>query len=129
MATLEQQIESQKEAAEKTKAATVSAADLAAERAAKAVLGNFLDQVGAKFQGDLPSEPTYDLLREADETIAKLKQQVGTLSIPRLLFDRVMGSIARAANKLRSRRREPTRNTAWATEQKPMGSSSLSTTG
>ena len=67
MATLEQQIESQKEAAEKTKAATVSAADLAAERAAKAVLGKS-EQV-AKFQGDLPSEPTYDLLREADETI------------------------------------------------------------
>jgi maltoporin len=78
MATLEQQIESQKAAAEKTKEATVSAADLAVERAAaKAVLRNS-DQVGAKFQGDLPSEPTYDLLREADETITKLKQQVGT---------------------------------------------------
>jgi maltoporin len=36
------------------------------------------DQVGAKFQGDLPSEPTFDLLREADETITKLKEQVGT---------------------------------------------------
>jgi maltoporin len=77
MATLEQQIESQKETSEKTKEATVSAADLAAERAAKAVLRNS-DQVGAKFQGDLPSEPTYDLLREADETITKLKEQVGT---------------------------------------------------
>src|SRR6267154_308364 len=77
MATLEQQIESQKATAEKTKEATVSAADLAAERAAKAMLRNS-DQVGAKFQGDLPSEPTYDLLREADETITKLKQQVGT---------------------------------------------------
>jgi len=77
MATLEQQIESQKAAAEKTKEATVSTADLAAERAAKAMLRNS-DQVGAKFQGDLPSEPTYDLLREADETITKLKQQVGT---------------------------------------------------
>ena len=73
MATLEQQIESQKEIAEKTKEATVSAADLAAERAAKAVLRNS-DQVGAKFQGDLPSEPTYDNLQEADEKIANLKQ-------------------------------------------------------
>jgi maltoporin len=77
MATLEQQIQSQKEAAEKTKEATVSTADLAAERAAKAVLRNS-DQVGAKFQGALDSEPTYDLLREADETITKLKEQVGT---------------------------------------------------
>ena len=78
MAALEQQIQSQKEASEKAKEATVSAADLAAERAAKAVLGENSDQVGAKFQGDLPSEPTYDLLQEADEKIAKLKEQVGT---------------------------------------------------
>ena len=62
MATLEQQIQSQKESSEKAKEATVSAADLAAERAAKAVLGESSDQVGAKFQGALPSEPTYDLL-------------------------------------------------------------------
>src|SRR3984885_6035563 len=78
MAALEQQIQSQKESSEKAKEATVSAADLAAERAAKTVLGENSDQVGAKFQGALPSEPTYDLLREADETITKLKEQVGT---------------------------------------------------
>src|SRR3984885_9680550 len=78
MAVLEQQIQSQKESGEKAKEATISTADLAAERAAKAVLAQSSDQVGAKFQGALPSEPTYDLLREADETITKLKQQVGT---------------------------------------------------
>jgi len=77
MAALEQQIQSQKEVSEKAKEATVSAADLAAQRAAKAVLGESSDQVGAKFQGALPSEPTYDLLQEADEKIAKLKEQVG----------------------------------------------------
>ena len=77
MAALEQQIQSQKESSEKAKEATVSAADLAAQRAAKAVLGESSDQVGAKFQGALPSEPTYDLLQEADEKIAKLKEQVG----------------------------------------------------
>jgi maltoporin len=127
MATLEQQIESQKEAAEKTKAATVSAADLAAERAAKAVLSN-PDQVGAKFQGDLPSEPTYDLLREADETIAKLKQQVGTFEFHGY-FRSGYGLDSAGANRSRSRRRGPTRNTVWATKPKPMGSSSLSITG
>ncbi len=37
------------------------------------------DQVGAKYQGDLPSEPTYDLLNEADEKIAKLEEQVRNL--------------------------------------------------
>jgi maltoporin len=78
MAVLEQQIQSQKESGEKAKEATISTADLAAERAAKAVLAQSSDQVGAKFQGALPSEPTYDLLREADETITKLKEQVGT---------------------------------------------------
>jgi maltoporin len=78
MAVLEQQIESQNETSEKAKEATVSAADLAAERAAKAVLGENSDQVGAKFQGAIPSEPTYDMLREADDKIAKLKEQAGT---------------------------------------------------
>jgi len=36
------------------------------------------NQVGAKFQGQLPSEPTYDLLREADEKIAKLQEREGS---------------------------------------------------
>jgi maltoporin len=72
---LEQQIEKQKEIAEKTKAGKVAAAELAGEQAAqKAVLGSS-DEVGAKFQGELPSEPTYDLLREADEKIVKLQEQ------------------------------------------------------
>ena len=53
IAALEQQIESQKETSEKPSAATVSAADLAAEHAAKAILGNS-NQVGGKFQGQLP---------------------------------------------------------------------------
>ena len=77
IAALEQQIESQKVTTEKADQATVSAADLAAEHAAKAVLRN-ADQVGAKFQGQLPSEPTYDLLREADVKIAKLQEQVSS---------------------------------------------------
>jgi maltoporin len=76
MAALEQQIQKQKEASEKAKEGTVSAVQLAAQQAAeKAVLGQS-DQVGAKFQGQLPSEPTYDLLREADEKIASLEQHV-----------------------------------------------------
>ena len=91
IASLEQQIEKQKEATEKAKEAAetakeaaetakegkVSAIELAAQEAAKkAILGED-DQVGAKFQGDLPSEPTYDLLREADVKIEKLNEQVG----------------------------------------------------
>jgi maltoporin len=36
------------------------------------------NQVGAKFQGQLPSEPTYDLLREADRKIAELQEREGS---------------------------------------------------
>ena len=76
IAALEQQIAKQKEAAEKGKESAVSSVELAAEQAAqKAVLGES-DQVGAKFQGQVPSEPTYDLLREADQKIEKLNEQV-----------------------------------------------------
>src|SRR5882757_4936044 len=77
IAALEQQIEKQKEkqSAEKPKEGSVSAVELAAEQAQKAVLGKS-DQVGAKFQGQLASAPTYDLLREADQKIEKLQQQV-----------------------------------------------------
>ena len=77
IAALEQQIEKQNETSEKTKG-TVSAVELAAQQAAqKAVFGES-DQVGAKFQGQLPSEPTYDLLKEADVRIAKLQEQVSS---------------------------------------------------
>src|SRR4030095_5924821 len=83
ISALEQQIEKQKEkekeekeARESSKEEIISAAELAAQGAAKnAVLGQS-DQVGAKFQGQLPSEPSYDLLREADVKIAKLQEQL-----------------------------------------------------
>jgi maltoporin len=89
IAALEQQIQIQKaneqeaiEASEKAKQGTVSAVELAAQQTAqqaakKAILGQS-DQVGAKYQGDVPSEPTYDLLNEAEQTIAKLQEQVGS---------------------------------------------------
>ena len=86
IATLEQQIQKQqdqqtqkeKESAEKAKEGTISAAELAVEGAAKTVAAGESNQVGANFQGKLSSEPTYDLLQEADQKIEKLEQQVGT---------------------------------------------------
>jgi maltoporin len=73
---LEQQIQKQMEESEKAKQGTISAAELAGEKAAQtAVLGES-NQVGAKYQGQLPSEPTYDLLREADTEIEKLQEQM-----------------------------------------------------
>src|SRR5262245_18193160 len=66
IAALQQQIHSDQAAAQKE--GTVSAADLAKEAAEKAVSPHS-DQVGANFQGAVPSEPTYDLLRAADQKI------------------------------------------------------------
>src|ERR1700688_1799277 len=71
---LEQQIQKQKEANEKARERTISAVEQAAQQAA---LGQS-DQVGAKYQGQLPSEPTYDLLNEAESNISKLQEQLGT---------------------------------------------------
>jgi len=79
IAALEQQIEKQNEAAaaeKKASEATVSTADLAAEETKKVIFGQ--SQVGANYQGTLPSEPTYDLLQEAQSEIASLKRHVGT---------------------------------------------------
>jgi maltoporin len=77
IAVLEQQINTEKRNSEKTKEATISTAELAQEAAKQAVLGQS-DQVSAKYQGQLPSEPSYDLLRDADTKIAKLQEQVGS---------------------------------------------------
>jgi maltoporin len=77
IAALEQQIVKQKEANEKTKQGTISVAQLAAQQAQKAIQGPS-DQVGAQFQGQLASEPSYDQLIEADQKIAKLQEQVST---------------------------------------------------
>jgi maltoporin len=74
IAALERQITEQRETSAKSKEGTVSVAELAAQDAGKAALGES-NQVGASFQGQLPSEPTYDLLREADQKIAKLQEQ------------------------------------------------------
>ena len=82
---LEQQIRQQNEAAaQQNKAAktpdegTVSAAELAAESAVRKILFGNSNKVGAQYQGQIPSVPTYDLLQEAETKIAGLQQQLGT---------------------------------------------------
>ena len=77
IAALEQQIEKQQEAAAQNKERTVSAAELAAEQVAGKVLSGSSDQVGAKYQGQLTNAPTYDFIRDADQRISKLQQQLG----------------------------------------------------
>jgi maltoporin len=77
IAALEQQIQKQKEENEEARAGTISAVELAAQQSTrKAALGQS-DQVGAKYQGQLPSEPTYDLLNESESRISKLQEQLG----------------------------------------------------
>ena len=85
IAVLEQQIEKQNQVAarEKEKAqnadeATVSAAELAAENAVRKVLFGDSKKVGAQYQGQVPSRPTYELLQEAETKIEGLQQQLGT---------------------------------------------------
>ena len=75
IAALEQQIEKQKADNAKIKQGTVSAVELAAKGAVQEAVREQSDQVGAKFQGQLPSEPSYDLLREAD---VKNREAAGT---------------------------------------------------
>jgi len=78
IAALEQQVQKQKEASETTKQETASAVELAARQAAEKAVRGQSDQVGAKYQGQLPSEPTYDLLNEAEAKISKMQEQLGT---------------------------------------------------
>jgi len=83
IAALEQQIKKEKEkekeeneAREKTKQGTISAVELAAVQAAQKAVTGESSQVGAQYQGQTSSEPTYDFLRDADQQIASLKEQV-----------------------------------------------------
>src|SRR5262245_5855744 len=85
IAALERQIEQQqvaaannKEKAKNEDEATVSAAELAAETAVKKVLFGGSGKVGAQYQGQLSSRPTYDLLQEAETKIGALQQQLGS---------------------------------------------------
>ncbi|WP_260738599.1 maltoporin [Tunturiibacter lichenicola] len=51
--------------------------NIAVQTARQVFLGD-TEQVGQKYQGDVPSEPTYDLLNEADIKIKKLTEQVNS---------------------------------------------------
>src|SRR5262245_24466994 len=55
--------------------ATASAAEAAAQEAVRRVLFGDGQNVGERFQGQVPSRPTYDLLQEAETAIAALQQQ------------------------------------------------------
>jgi len=77
IAALEQQIKKDKEAQQNTPRieGAVSAAELAAQEARKVALGQS-NQNAQTLQGQLPSAPTYELLRDAETKIRKLEEQV-----------------------------------------------------
>jgi len=71
--------QAQKDAGQQVQnASTVSTVQLAAEQAVAQALQGQGGQVGAQFQGQVPAPPTYDQLRQADISIEKLQQQVGS---------------------------------------------------
>jgi maltoporin len=84
ISTLEEQLEKEKDAKKQKDASAERAQAIQqptkptvvqnSERPLKSLLAES-NEVGARFQGQLPSEPTYDMLREADEEIAKLQER------------------------------------------------------
>src|ERR1700722_8987609 len=87
ISVLEQQLEKEKEAkgqkgvsgeqAQRTPQAAKPSVVQISEKFPKSVFEDE-NQVGAKFQGQLPSEPSYDLLQEADRRIAELQERLGS---------------------------------------------------
>lgn len=73
---LEAQVEKASESSKKAEAGIVSVAELAAQKAAGGTAQGNTGPVGAQYQGQLPSEPTYDLIRDADTKIEELQKEV-----------------------------------------------------
>lgn len=77
IAKLEQQIEDEKKAQNKPKEGAISAAELAGQNVVQAAVTGNSSQVGARYQGQLAVQPTYDELQEAENKIQGLERQVG----------------------------------------------------
>ncbi len=80
IAALEHQLKKENEPGQnpQRKEGVVSAAEFAAQDAKKVALGQS-NQNSQPLQGQLPSAPTYDFLRDADTKIRKLEEQVKSL--------------------------------------------------
>ena len=127
IAILEQQIQTERGAPAENKAGTISVAELAAQQATQAVMGNSV-QVGAKFQGQIPSEPTYDLLAKRTKRSRSCRNRLAPLNSTGI-SDPAMDSTARAGSKLHFKHPVRRPNTASGMRRKPTGNSSLSTIG
>ena len=97
-------------------------AELAAQKnTEKALLGES-DQVGAKFQGQLPSEPSYDLLKDADQKIEKLQEQVNAFEFLDIFGPATAVETASEGSRSHSRRLAPTQSIGSGMKQKPTAS-------
>ena len=78
IAGLEQQIEIDRQKQNKLRESAITAAELAGQSAARNALTGNAHQVGANYQGQVPLDPTYDQLQEAETKIEGLQRQIGT---------------------------------------------------
>src|SRR5262245_16031924 len=78
IAALEQQLQKKKAASEEPTRGKANAEELAAHKAAEKAVRGGCTGAGAKYQGQIASEPTYDLLNEAEASISKMQEQLGT---------------------------------------------------
>jgi maltoporin len=85
ISALEQQLEKEKNAktqtgsderTQETKSRAKASVAQIQQEFQKSVVGES-NEVGAKFPGQVPSEPSYDLLREADKKIEELQEREG----------------------------------------------------
>ena len=77
IAALEQEIANQQEASKQATDAAVAAAQATAQDVVNKVLFGPSGSLGAQFQGQVPSRPTYEFLQEAETTLKKLQEQSG----------------------------------------------------
>jgi maltoporin len=75
---LSERLSKEEEDKARQKQEVVSAAQLAAEQAARKFIFGQSNEVGSKFQEDVPYPPTYDLVQEAGIKIQKLQNDVGS---------------------------------------------------
>jgi exonuclease VII large subunit len=75
--TLEQQIENRKQTQNKIKESTISAAELAAQDATKSAVTGNSNQMGAKYHGQVPVQPTTTTCRRPTTRLSGLPRQVG----------------------------------------------------
>jgi maltoporin len=101
----------------------VSAAEMAAQEAMKAALGQS-SQNEQTLQGQVPAAPTYDQLRDADTKIKRLEEQVKAFEFHGY-FRAGYGLNSKGGSRSHFKPPELTQSSGWVMRQKHMPNSSL----